>query len=184
MRHVRRRALLLTIFVSGCASHQSGGSGGGGAAGDAVGIGRWYGQLKQLNQASIATLQTSMPTGATAASYGQVTVLPMGAPPGAAPGEARGRLRFEVSITAPAYAGDNIAWAAFSGPCGSPLPPIAPLTDFPVLEVTNSGAARVRVELATALEPRGTYHVNVYEGSRATDVANVLLCANLKYQRR
>ena len=172
MAHVRWRAVLVTIFVSGCASHQSGPASGG--------MGRWHGQLKQLNTSSTAVLQTStMSQGAVAASYGQITVTPVGT----APGEDRARMRFEISVMAPSQSGNNLAWAVFSGPCNSPLPPIASVTDFPVLEINTSGAASVRVELLTALEPRGTYHANVYETGRATDVSGVLLCANLKYQR-
>ena len=170
MAPFRWSAVLATIFVCGCASHQSG----------TVGAMRWYAQLKPQNLATTGVLSTTMSSGATAASFGSLTVVPAGGQYS----DGRGRLRFEISISAPSASGNNLAWAVFSGPCNSPTPAIAPLTDFPILEVASSGAARVRVELATAMDPRGSYHVNVYEGSRATDVSNVLMCANLRFDGR
>lgn len=176
MAPIRWSAVLATIFVCGCASHQSGSPGTAGNAGAM----RWHAQLKPQNLATTGILNTSMSTGATAASYGSLEVRPAGT----GNTDGRGRLRFEISITAPSAGGNNLAWAVFSGPCNSPTPAIAPLTDWPIIEVASSGAGRVRVELATAMDPRGTYHVNVYEGSRATDVSNVLMCANLRYDGR
>jgi hypothetical protein len=61
------------------------------------------------------------------------------------------------------------------------MPPVLSVNEFPTIEVGSNGAGIVRGELPVGLNVRGTYHANVYWANRATDVSNVMMCANLAY---
>ena len=85
----------------------------------------------------------------------------------------------ELSISAPVAAGTQLGWAVFTGPCGSPTPPLAGPHEFPTIEISNSGGARLKAAMSFALDPRTAYHANVYWAARVSDVSNVMMCAPL-----
>lgn len=90
-------------------------------------------------------------------------------------------IRIDVSISgAPPSAA--LGWAVFSGTCGSPAPIIANSSQFATIPVSNSGDGRVRVDLAVALDPKSSYHANVYSTDRPNDMNDVIMCANLNAQ--
>ena len=89
------------------------------------------------------------------------------------------RYRVELSISAPMEPSTHLAWAIFSGPCGTPSPAVAGLNEFPAIEIGSGGGGSVHAVMALSLDPRGSYHANVYWSSRASDVSNVMMCANL-----
>ena len=171
---IRRLALVLpaALVAGGCASTTPvAGAGGGVQAGSAQ---RWSAQLRQPSLSASGTLRSSTTTGgSTATSYGSVSFMPVV--------DSRGRMRYELSVTAPTLGGSQVAWAIHTGECRTPSPPVVPLSELPVIDLATSGTGVVRGELPMQLEPRTTYHVNVYSTPRATDVNNVMLCGKLGY---
>lgn len=147
--------------LAGCAS-----AGTGSKTTAAPGV--WSGSFRQPQMAASAVVGPATP--GRGAAYGNITLTPEERRPRA--------YRVELSISAPVEPNTHLAWAIFSGPCGSTAPAMAPLNDFPPIDVTSAGGS-VRTEMMLALEPRGSYHATVYWGSRATDVSNVMMCANL-----
>ncbi len=85
----------------------------------------------------------------------------------------------ELSISAPVAGGSHLGWSVFTGSCGSPTPALAGPHEFPTIEITSSGGARLKASLSFTLDPRSTYHANVYWSSRVSDVSNVMMCAPL-----
>ena len=147
-----------------------------GPSGDRVStsVARWSGQLKAPNLSSSSALVTK-PTsgGATATSYGNVMLTRVG-PQG-------DRWSYEIAVTAPPAAGSQVAWALYSGSCGSPTPPVVATNELPPLDLGSGGSGAVRGEFTARMEPKNAYHLNVYFGPRATDVNNVMLCTKLTF---
>jgi hypothetical protein len=132
---------------------------------------RWTGTFRQSQTAATAVVGPATP--GRAAGYGSITLTPMAGD--------TGRVRVELSINAPVAPGTQVGWAVFTSPCGSPTPPITGANEFPTIEVANSGSGVVRTVMALRLDPRVTYHANVYWASQVTDVSNVMMCANLSH---
>ena len=165
MRPIRRSVLpLAALAAAACAT-----AGGGSPAADRVA--RWTSNLKQPAMASSAVISPEV-SKAQAASYGTVLLTPL---------DIGDRTRVELSVTAPTLRGAQLAWAVFPGSCSAATPPVIAATEFPMVDVTNSGSGVVRTEMAFALDPRASYHVKVYNSSRATDQSNVAMCGALAY---
>lgn len=161
-----RRTILPLVSLAAAACASAGTSGG--SSGRTA---RWSATLKQPTMSSSAVISAGVAQ-AQAASYGSLVLTPLPA------GE---RTRVELSVTAPQKVGAQLAWAVFPGPCNAATPPVIAATEFPLVDVTNSGTGIVRNEMAFGLDPRATYHVNIYGSSRATDVSNVVMCGTLNY---
>jgi len=86
----------------------------------------------------------------------------------------------EVSINSATGQASQVAWAVFTGGCGSPGPMVAGQNQFPAINVSSSGDGRIRIDLPVALDPKMTYHANVYWTPRANDMNDVMMCANLQ----
>lgn len=130
---------------------------------------RWSGSFRQV--ARTAVIGSDM-TRARASGYGTITLTPVA--------DQEGRVKVDLSVST-SVSGTQIAWALFEGPCNTPSPPVIAVNEFPTIEVASSGSGVVRAELAMTLNPRSTYHANVYWSGRATDVSNVMLCANVTF---
>jgi hypothetical protein len=157
---------LLAISIVACASKTR-------TASTTAGPARWTGSFKQSTLSSSATIGPATP--GRAAAYGTITLTPNDPD--------SGRVKVELSINVSVQPGMQIAWALFSGPCGSPTPPLAGPNEFPTISVTNSGSGFVRTTMPITINDRGTYHANVYWSSQVTDVSNVMMCANLARER-
>ena len=138
-----------------------------------TGPARWTGNLRSTGTTSSAVLNTST-TDSQGSAFGSITVVDGDSTPPTS--------HVELTISAPAVSGKELAWAIFTGPCGAATPPVASLQEFPPLSV-STGNARVSTDLRFRLTPGAEYHANVYASSRANDVANVLMCANLSLSR-
>lgn len=162
---VIRQCALVLVFVagSGCASHKSA------STTTTKGPPRWTGNFKQ--ESNSAVIGAEMARGRSS-SYGTVVLTPV-------PDQER-RVKVELSVTT-SLTSAQIAWAVYEGTCGAPTPPLLAANDFPTIDIGTNGAAVVRAELPLTLNVRGTYHANVYWSNRATDVSNVMMCANLGY---
>jgi len=130
---------------------------------------RWTGAFKQSSLSSSAVVNAATPT--RTAAFGNINMTPVEAE--------SGRMRVELSVNASVAPGSHIGWAVFTGPCGAPTPPIAGKTEFPTIEISNSGNGVIRMIMPLTMEPRTAYHANVYWSSQVTDVSNVMMCANL-----
>ena len=163
---IRQCALLLVLVASGgCASHKA-------AAVTKGGTSRWAGNFKQ--ESNSAVIGAEMARGRSS-SYGSVVLTPV-------PDQER-RVKVEISVNT-SLTSAQIAWAVYEGTCGAPTPPVLAINDFPTIDIGTNGAGVVRGELPVALNVRGTYHANVYWSGRASDVSNVMMCANLTYAAR
>lgn len=159
---VRRMSTVAAFMaLAACAT------GGAGSAANA-GSGVWTGSFRQPQTAATAVIGPAAP--GRAAAYGNVSLTPTDA--------GAGKYRVELSISAPVDPNTQLAWAVFSGPCGTPSPAVAGIDEFPTIDI-GTGGGSVHIVMALALDPRGSYHANVYWGSRASDVSNVMMCANL-----
>jgi hypothetical protein len=143
------------------------------AASTASGPARWTGSFKQSTLSSSATIGPATP--GRAAAYGTITLIPNDPD--------SGRVRVELSINVSVSPGTQIAWALFAGPCGSPTPPLVGPSEFPTINVSNSGSGFVRTTMPITLNARATYHANVYWSAQVSDVSNVMMCANLTRER-
>ena len=129
---------------------------------------RWTGTFKQSQSAASAIVGPTTP--GKGAAYGTMTAQTMNGMTGTT---------FELSISAPVAAGTQLAWAVFTGSCGAPTPPLAGPHEFPTIEISSSGGARVKASLSFTLDPRSSYHTKVYWAARVSDVSNVMMCAPL-----
>jgi hypothetical protein len=84
-----------------------------------------------------------------------------------------------------AYAGGerDLSWAILFGNCGSASLPVVPRSNFPELDMSGGGSARMTVTIAHELPEAGTYHVELYR-DREGGAASVVGCGNLKYVNR
>jgi hypothetical protein len=134
---------------------------------------RWSSTFKQTQGASTAAIIPGQMGSSSA--YGSITVTSQATTPPAT--------RVEVSVNAPVPSGTQVGWAIFTGSCGAPTPAILGPHEFPTIEVGGNNNGSVRASLPVSLDPRGTYHANVYWGSQVTDLNNVMMCANLARAR-
>jgi hypothetical protein len=164
MRAFRQSTVVLaSLAVAGCATHGP----------RPPGPPRWTGDFRQSQMAgSSATMTPATPN--TRAGYGNIVLTPLQ--------DGERRMKVDLSLTAPVPGGTQIAWAVFQGSCGAPTPPVAAVNDFPTIEVAASGGGAVRTEMTMELDPHLTYHANIYWSNRATDVSNVMMCANLQFR--
>lgn len=96
------------------------------------------------------------------------------------------RARVQLQLTAPVQTGQTLAWGVFPGRCGSGSGlsmPVAPVATLPAMQVMRAGGVQLDQEIAITLPPGGSYHLNVFWGSRASDLSEVMACANLQPQR-
>lgn len=131
--------------------------------------GAWSGNFRPSSSASSAMLAPVTPN----RGAGTVTITPLAGTPA--------QIRIEVSISG-APPTSTLGWAVFGGTCGSPAPIIANASLFPTIPVGSSGDGRVRVDVTVALDPRASYHANVYSTDRVNDMNDVIMCANLNAQ--
>jgi hypothetical protein len=134
---------------------------------------RWSGNFRTVGTPSSAVLNTTS-TDSQGSAFGSITVVNSNTTPPTS--------HVDISISAQAMSGRELAWAIFTGSCGAATPPVASLQEFPPLSV-STGNARVSSDLRFELSPGTEYHANVYASYRANDVANVLMCTNLSLGR-
>lgn len=139
----------------------------------ATGPQRWSGNFRTVGTPSSAVLNTSS-TDSQGSAFGNITVVNSGTTPPTS--------HVDITISAQAMSGRELAWAIFTGACGAATPPVASFQEFPPLSV-SSGNARVSTDLRFQLSSGTEYHANVYASYRANDVANVLMCTNLTLGR-
>jgi hypothetical protein len=160
----RLGVLCCLVGLAACAS---GGAATGASSSTPGVVRRWSGTFRSSTMASNANLAPAAPNRGT----GTITVTPLGG--------AVAQMRVDISINTGAGASQN-GWAVFSGGCGSPGPMVAGQNQFPPISVSSSGDAHLRTEIAFALEPKGSYHANIYWTPRANDMNDVMMCANLQ----
>ena len=161
MAVIRQSALLLALVAgTACASHQ---------AATTSGPDRWSGSFRQSGNSAVIGSELSR---ARSSGYGTVTLTPVK--------DQKGRVKVDLSVNT-SLSGTQIAWAVFEGPCNAPSPPVIAVNEFPIIEIGSNGNGLVRAELVMTMNSRGSYHANVYWSGRATDVSNVMLCANLAF---
>ena len=170
MRAFRAVAFLGILTTAACASSSSSTST---SSSPASGPARWTATFKQTQGASTAAIIPGQMGSSSA--YGSITVTSEETTPPVT--------RVEVSVNAPLPTGTQVAWAIFSGSCGAPTPAVAGPHEFPTIEIGGNNNGSVRASFRLALDPRGTYHANVYWASQMTDLNNVMMCANLARAR-
>lgn len=159
-------AVTAAVALAACASHQSSG-----VVQSASGAARWTGNFKQTGVPS-AQIGPATPN----RGFGTVVITPLGTTPPSA--------KVELSISTPLNGGVQVAWAVLDGACGSAAPLVTGENQFQPIEITTGGNGSLRTSMTLALEPRQSYHVNVYWTNRAGDVSNVMMCAPLAIDRR
>ena len=164
--HHRFALVLASLATAACASRPPAG-----AAGlPSGGPGRWSGSFRQM-QMPTAEVGPATPN----RGYGSIVLAPSADNPG--------KMRVELTVNAPVSPGSQIAWAIFTGACGSPSPMVTGEHQFPMIEVGANGSGAVRTEMSLALDPRASYHANVYWSARARGVNEVMMCASLSPAR-
>jgi hypothetical protein len=153
------------VGLGACASSGAGG----GASRTSGPVTQWSGSFRSATMATNATLAPATPNRGT----GSITVTRLGTTPA--------QMRVDISINTGAGASQN-GWAIFNGGCGSPGPMVAGQNQFPPISVSSSGDAHVRTEIAFALDPKVSYHANIYWTPRANDMNDIMMCANLQPQ--
>ena len=130
-------------------------------------VSRWTGSFRPAASGSSAVLAPVTPN----RGAGSIIINALGGAPA--------RMRVDLSVSG-APPSTQVAWAVFSGPCGSTAPMLAGQNEFPPISVSSSGDGHIQTDMAFALDPRAAYHANVYSTSRANDMNDVMMCANLK----
>lgn len=131
---------------------------------------RWNGNFRSSGSASSATFGPATPNRGS----GTINLTALGG---------RGPVLTRVELTirdAPPNA--PVGWAVFGGSCGSPGPMVTGQTQFPPISVSNSGEGHVKADIGFALDPKSSYHANVYFTERANDMNDIMMCANLTPQ--
>ena len=149
------------IGLAACAS------GSGSAARTSGPVTSWSGSFRSGTNAMNGTLAPATPNRGT----GTITVTRLST--------TSAQMRVDISINTGAGASQN-AWAIFSGACGSPGPMVTGQNQFQPISVSSSGDAHLRTEIAFTLDPKASYHVNIYWTPRANDMNDVMMCANLQ----
>jgi len=174
MRELRASAWVALVAIAACTSSSSSTSSSMSAsATPETGPVRWTAQFKQTQGASTAAIIPGQMGSSSA--YGSITVTSQQSTPPTT--------RIEVSVNAPVPSGTQVGWAIFTGGCGAPTMPIVNAHEFPTIEIAGNNNGSVRATIQMALDPRGTYHANVYWASQVTDLNNVMMCANLAKAR-
>lgn len=88
------------------------------------------------------------------------------------------RIRVRLIVGTSYHDGSDLKWAIVPGRCGSNMMPIAPVDQFPIIEVSANGRGEMDRVLPLTLPATGQYHVNVYRGG-GNYLENVLTCGNL-----
>lgn len=86
-------------------------------------------------------------------------------------------VRVRLTVSASYLDGSNLKWAILPGRCGSNMMAIAPVDQFPSIEISTNGRGEVDRVLTLSIPATGQFHVNVYMG--AAQLENVLTCGNL-----
>jgi hypothetical protein len=162
MRGIHRSAIATATIAMACAGNQS--------PSMSSGPGVWTAAFRQPQLAASAVIGPATPQ--RTAAYGNITLTPVES-------DTSGRVRVELTINTGVAPGTQLGWALFSSACGAATPTLAGSNEFPPIEISNSGSGFVRAVMNIRLEPRQTYHANVYWSSQVTDVSNVMMCANL-----
>lgn len=163
MSSARKYFVPYIVALVGCASGKTAPATEGGSA-------MWTGSFRQPQVAASSVIgPATTPRGA---AYGALKLTPVA-------GRA-GSYEVELSMSAPVEPSTQLAWAVFQGPCGATSTAVTGINEFPMIEITSGGGA-VHSVMTFVLDPRGTYHANVYWSSRATDVSNVMMCAKLEF---
>ena len=156
--------LCYLVGLGACAS-----SGAGSSASRATGpVTRWNGSFRSATMATNATLAPATPNSGT----GTITVTRLGTTTPA-------QMRVDISINTGGGASQN-GWAIFSGACGSPGPMVTGQNLFQPISAGSSGDAHLRTEIAFTLDPKASYHANIYWTPRANDMNDIMMCANLQ----
>jgi len=159
----RLGVLWCLVGLGACASSGAGG----GASRTAGPVTRWSGSFRSATMATNATLAPATPNRGT----GSITVTQLGTTPS--------QMRVDLSINTGAGASQN-GWAIFNGGGGSPRPMVAGQNQFAPISVSSSGDAHLRTEIVFTLDPKSSYHANIYWTPRANDMNDVMMCANLQ----
>ena len=170
MRGTRATLILSCVASTACTSGASSAST---AAEPSNGVARWTATFKQTQGSSTAAIIPGQMGSSSA--YGSISVTSQATTPPST--------RVEVSVNAPVPSGAQVGWAIFTGSCGAPTLPIINAHEFPTIEIAGNSNGSVRASLQVGLDPRGTYHANVYWSSQVTDLNNVMMCANLARAR-
>ncbi len=84
------------------------------------------------------------------------------------------------------YAGaeHDLSWAILFGACSSASLPVAPISNFPEIDVsTNGGRGQASVSLSVELPTSGEYHIDVYK-DRLGGLESVVGCGNMRHTQR
>src|SRR5947209_14685656 len=122
-RFIQLVCALVAVTAAACASSRS--STAATTAGAAAGAAAWEGSFRTTQYAANAVMAPAGQAG-RAAGYGSIRLTPVVAGPG-------GNTQAEVSVSAPVSAGSQLAWAIFSGPCGTMSDAIAGVMQFPTI---------------------------------------------------
>lgn len=128
---------------------------------------RWSGSFKPSSASS--ELGRAMPNN----GFGSITVTPVQAP--------TQETTIDISINAPAAAGEHVGWALLSGTCGSAHPALTGKSEFPMIEVGSNGAGSLRVDMPLTLNANRSYHADVYWPNSSRDLNDVMMCANMSF---
>ena len=88
------------------------------------------------------------------------------------------RIRVRITVATSYHDGSDLKWAIVPGRCGSNMMPIAPVDQFPTIEVSTNGRGEIDRVLPLSMPATGQYHVNVYRGGGGS-LESVLTCGNL-----
>ena len=158
----RLRVLLCAVAASGCAST------GGSPRTTANAPSGWSGTFRPRPMHSSAEFGPAVPNRGT----GTITITPVASSPG--------RVRVDLNVNLGVPPGGQAAWAVFGSTCGSSGLIVANQNDFPPMDISSTGDGHFRGEMVFTLDPSQSYHVNVYSSSRANDLNDVMMCADLK----
>ena len=132
----------------------------------------WVGNFQQQQQRTQGIGPTK-----TNRAHGSVRLSPK-------PGDEK-RTKVSISVTVVEAAGATMAWGIYPGRCGSGSGmalPLVPTSAIPSLEANRSGAATLNTDIALVMPQNGVYHLNVYWGTRTSDLTDVATCANLRVE--
>lgn len=161
-------AAAAVVLCAACSKQQTAGTAGA-AASPAVSLrpseARWTGTILPTSQNSgqaFGSRRTQI--------NGQVTMV--------ADRDYPNRTAIDISIGTPA-SNSSVLWALVPERCGTNGAPVLSINSFSPIEVGPSGRGEVKVVIPFELPTQGAYHVDVYEGRRAT-LADVQACAEMK----
>jgi hypothetical protein len=158
----RLPALLCVVVATACASA------GTTPRSTANGLSTWSGSFRPRPVHSSAEFGPAVPNRGT----GTITVTPIANVPG--------RVRVDLSVNVGVPPGGQVAWGIFSSACGSAGLILANQNEFAPMDISSTGDGHFRGEMVLTLDPTQSYHVNVYSTSRANDLNDVMMCAELK----